>query len=145
MNVKQRGTLMVAGLTATALCVAAAPSAIVDAGPKSAKPAKSAVTATARPSVSAKADGEKVFRGLFFGQGQVGADLSKLDLFAEARQHVDNDDLEEVRASNVVIDLINKHSPGFFADFSTQTRSGNPRKVEKAVTDAQSMLMSVAQ
>ncbi|MGW7102481.1 sporulation delaying protein family toxin [Streptomyces sp. NPDC054838] len=139
MNVKQRGILLVAGLTATALCVAAAPSAIADSGPKS------AVTAAASPSVSAKADGEKVFRGLFFGQGQVGTRLSQLDLFAEARQHLDNDDLEEVRASNAVIDLINKRSPGFFAELSTQTRSGDPRKVEKAVTDAQNMLLSVAQ
>ncbi|MHC6624497.1 sporulation delaying protein family toxin [Streptomyces globosus] len=141
MNVKQRGMLLVASVTATALCVAAAPSAIADQGAGS---AKTAVTAVASPA-SAKADGENVFRGLFFGQGQVGRDLSKLDLFAEARQHLDNDDLSEVRASNAVIDLINKHSPNFFAELSAKTRSGDPRQVEKAVTDAQNLLLTVAQ
>lgn len=77
--------------------------------------------------------------------GEVGRGLSQLDLFAEARQHLDNDDLDEIRASNAVIDLINKRSPGFFAELSAKTRSGDPRKVEKAVTDAQDMLLSVAQ
>ncbi|MFF9981200.1 MULTISPECIES: sporulation delaying protein family toxin [Streptomyces] len=139
MNIKQRGTLLVAGMTAAALCVAAAPSAVAN---PTAEPVKAA--AAAAP-VSAKADGEQVFRGLFFGQGEVGRGLSQLDLFAEARQHLDNDDLDEIRASNAVIDLINKRSPGFFAELSAKTRSGDPRKVEKAVTDAQDMLLSVAQ
>ncbi|WP_405448154.1 sporulation delaying protein family toxin [Streptomyces erythrochromogenes] len=139
MNIKQRGILVVAGVTAAALCVAAAPSAMADSNAASGK------TVAAAPSVSAKADGENVFRGLFFGQGEVGRGLSQLDLFAEARQHLDNDDLDEVRASNAVIDLINKRSPGFFADLSAKTRSGDPRQVEKAVTGAQDMLLSVAQ
>ncbi|MFD3775124.1 sporulation delaying protein family toxin [Streptomyces sp. NPDC058612] len=138
LNVKQRGILMVAGVTAAALCVAAAPSAMADPG------AKSVATVAAASPASAKADGERVFRGLFFGQGEVGRDLSQLDLFAEARQHVDNGDLEEVRASNAVIDLINQHSPGFFAELSTKTRSGDPRQVEKAVTEAQNQLLTVA-
>ncbi|MCX4959574.1 MULTISPECIES: sporulation delaying protein family toxin [Streptomyces] len=139
LNIKQRGILVVAGVTAAALCVAAAPSAMADSNAVSGK------TVAAAPSVSAKADGENVFRGLFFGQGEVGRGLSQLDLFAEARQHLDNDDLDEVRASNAVIDLINKRSPGFFADLSAKTRSGDPRQVEKAVTGAQDMLLSVAQ
>ncbi|MFJ8214951.1 sporulation delaying protein family toxin [Streptomyces sp. NPDC096033] len=142
MNIKQRGMLLVASATATALCVAAAPSAIADQGSAS---AKTAVTATVASPASAKADGEAVFRGLFFGQGQVGQDLSKLELFAEAREHLDNDDLSEVRVSNAVIDLIDKKSPNFFADLSVKTRSGDPRQVEKAVTDAQNMLMAVAE
>lgn len=96
------------------------------------------------PAVSAQTDGENVFRRLFFAQGQVGKDLSKLELFAEARKHIDNDSPDEIRASNVVIDLITKRSPGFFADFSEKTRSGDPRQVEKAVTDAQNMLLAVA-
>ncbi|MGW3058026.1 sporulation delaying protein family toxin [Streptomyces goshikiensis] len=142
MNTKQRGMLLVAGVTATALCVAAAPSAVADQGHAS---AKTAVTATVASPASAKADGEAVFRGLFFGQGQVGRDLSTLDLFAEARQHLDNDDLSEARVSNAVIDLIDKKSPDFFAGLSVKTRSGDPRQVEKAVTDAQNMLMAVAE
>ncbi|MFD4245814.1 sporulation delaying protein family toxin [Streptomyces sp. NPDC058525] len=139
MNIKQRGILIVAGVTAAALCVAAAPSAMAESNAVSGK------TLAAAPSVSAKLDGENVFRGLFFGQGEVGRGLSQLDLFAEARQHLDNDDLEEIRASNAVIDLINKRSPGFFADLSAKTRSGDPRQVEKAVIGAQDMLLSVAQ
>ncbi|MBT2446256.1 sporulation delaying protein family toxin [Streptomyces sp. ISL-43] len=139
LNIKQRSILVVAGVTAAALCVAAAPSAMADAG------TKSVATVSVASPASAKADGERVFRGLFFGQGEVGSDLSKLDLFAEARQHVDNEDLDEVRASNAVVDLINKRSPAFFAELSAKTRSGDPRQVEKAVTDAQNMLMSVAQ
>ncbi|MCS0601410.1 sporulation delaying protein family toxin [Streptomyces sp. LP11] len=92
-----------------------------------------------------KADGEDVFRGLFFAQGKVGQELAHLDLFAEARQHLDNDSYDEIRASNAVVELINKKSPGFFAEFSGNVRSGNPRQVEQAVIDAQNMLLSVAQ
>ncbi|MFD5479968.1 sporulation delaying protein family toxin [Streptomyces hawaiiensis] len=94
--------------------------------------------------MSAKTDGENVFRGLFFGQGEVGEGLAKLELFSEARKHIDNNTPEEIRASNVVVELINKRSPGFFADLSEKARSGDPRQVEKAVTDAQNMLLAVA-
>ncbi|MFI5966527.1 hypothetical protein ACIA8J_30765 [Streptomyces asoensis] len=142
MNVKQRGILAVAGVTAAALCVTVAPSAMADSSGVFARPA---AAASAAPAVSAKTDGENVFRGLFFAQGQVGRDLADLDLFAQARQHLDNEDLDEVRASNAVIELINKRSAGFFADFGTRARSGDPRQVEAAVADAQHMLLSVAQ
>ncbi|MFE7933363.1 hypothetical protein ACFU6S_32515 [Streptomyces sp. NPDC057456] len=139
MNIKQRGILAVAGVTAAALCVTVAPSAMADTFGTSERPAAAA------PAVSAKTDGENVFRGLFFAQGQVGRDLADLDLFAQARQHLDNEDLDEVRASNAVIELINKRSAGFFADFGIRARSGDPRQVEAAVADAQHMLLSAAQ
>lgn len=135
MNIKQRGILAAAGITAAALCVSAAPSAMAGT---SAKPA------VAVSAVSAKADGENVFRGLFFGQGKVGRELADLDLFSEARQYIDNDSPDEIRASDIVVELIDKRSPGFFADLSTKARSGDPRQVEKAVTDAQHMLLAVA-
>ncbi|WP_176712020.1 sporulation delaying protein family toxin [Streptomyces sp. DI166] len=138
LNIKQRGILAVAGVTAAALCVAAAPTAIADTTSTSAKPAAVATAA------SAKSDGENVFRGLFFGQGKVGENLAELELFSAARQHVGNDSPDEVRASNAVIELINKKSPGFFADLSRKTRSGDPRQVEKAVSSAQEMLLAVA-
>lgn len=139
LNIKQRGMLALAGITATAVCLAAAPAA-------TAEPAtKSAVSTAKAPAVSVKADGEDVFRGLFFAQGKVGQELAHLDLFAEARQHLDNDSYDEIRASNAVVELINKKSPGFFAEFSGNVRSGNPRQVEQAVIDAQNMLLSVAQ
>ncbi|MFD7258472.1 sporulation delaying protein family toxin [Streptomyces sp. NPDC059874] len=142
MNVKQRGILAVAGVTAAALCVAAAPSAIADSDGTSAKPVAAAPVVS---EAAAKADGQNVFRGLFFGQGAVGRDLAELPLFSEARQNLDNGDIDEIRASNAVIDLIDKRDPGFFAGLSRKTRSGDPRQVEKAVIDAQNMLMSVAQ
>ncbi|MFI0774748.1 sporulation delaying protein family toxin [Streptomyces sp. NPDC021212] len=103
--------------------------------------ARQAATAS---TVSAKADGENVFRGVFFGQGKVGRELAKLELFSEARKHLDNNSADEVRASDAVIELINKRSPGFFADLSGRARSGDPHQVEKAVTDAQNMLLAVA-
>ncbi|WP_345669331.1 sporulation delaying protein family toxin [Streptomyces similanensis] len=131
--------LAVAGITAAAVCLTAAPAA-------TAEPAtKASVSTAAETAVSAKDDGENVFRGLFFAQGKVGEELAKLDLFAEARQHLDNDSYEEIRAANAVIDLINKKSPDFFAHFSDNVRSGNPRQVEQAVVDAQDMLLAVAQ
>ncbi|MET7852276.1 sporulation delaying protein family toxin [Streptomyces avermitilis] len=138
MNIKQRGILVAAGITAAALCVSVAPSAMADSPGTSTKPA-AAVSAA-----SAKTDGENVFRGLFFGQGKVGRELAVLDLFSEARQYIDNDSPDEIRASNIVVELINKRAPGFFADLSTTARSGDPRQVEKAVTDAQNMLLTVA-
>ncbi|MFE7621013.1 sporulation delaying protein family toxin [Streptomyces sp. NPDC057496] len=104
----------------------------------------SAKSAAVAPAVSAKSDGENVFRGLFFGQGRVGHDLAELDLFSEARRHLDNESSDELRASDAVIALINKRSPRFFADFGRASRSGDPRRVKKAVSDAQDMLLSVA-
>ncbi|MCH0541062.1 sporulation delaying protein family toxin [Streptomyces sp. MUM 203J] len=130
-----------AAVTTAALCAGAAPAAVADAGAGSS--AKS-VTASAASAVSAKTDGENVFRGLFFGQGEVGRNLAALDLFAEARQHLDNETPDETRASDAVIDLINKRNPFFFADLSRQARSGDPRQVEQAVIEAQDMLLSVA-
>ncbi|MER5938258.1 sporulation delaying protein family toxin [Streptomyces sp. NPDC001928] len=138
LNIKQRGILAVAGITAAALCVAAAPTALADTTSTSAKPAAVA------PATSAKTDGENVFRGLFFGQGKAGKDLAELELFSQARQHIGNDSPDENRASDAVIELINKRSPGFFADLSRKSRSGDPRQVEKAVTAAQDMLLAVA-
>lgn len=138
LNIKQRGMLAVAGLTAAAICVAAAPAATADTATKA--PASTAMASTA----SAKKDGENVFRGLFFGQGKVGEQLAGLELFADARKHIDNNSRDQVRAANAVVDLINKRSPGFFAKLSAQARSGDPRQVERAVTDAQNMLLAVA-
>jgi SdpC family antimicrobial peptide len=113
--------------------------------PTSANSVSSVGTAVVAPAVSAKTDGENVFRGLFFGQGQVGHDLASLELFSEARQHLGEETPEEVRASDAVIELINKRYPGFFEEFSSASRSGDPRQVEKAVTKAQDTLLSVAE
>lgn len=141
MNIKQRGILAAAGITAAALCLSMAPTAMADTAGTSSTSAKPAVTISA---ASAKTDGEDLFRGLFFGQGKVGRELAELELFADARKSLDNDSLDEIRASNIVVELINKRSSGFFADFSAKARSGDPRQVEKAVTDAQHMLLAVA-
>ncbi|MEV0258554.1 sporulation delaying protein family toxin [Streptomyces sp. NPDC050732] len=138
MKLKQRGMLAVAGITAAAVCVVASNAVAADAGTDAAKAAATA------PAISAQADGENIFRGLFFAQGEVGKDLSRLDLFSKARQHLDNESADEKRAANAVISLINKKSPGFFADFSKKSRSGDPRQVEQAVSKAQSTLLSVA-
>ncbi|MCX4671195.1 sporulation delaying protein family toxin [Streptomyces sp. NBC_01381] len=138
MKIKQRGILAVAGITTAAVCVVGSNAVAADTGTDTAKAAVSA------PAISAKTDGENIFRGLFFSQGKVGKDLSRLDLFSEARQHLDNESADEKRASDAVIKLINKKSPGFFADFSKKSRSGDPRKVERAVSEAQATLLSVA-
>ncbi|MCX2925736.1 hypothetical protein [Streptomyces sp. NEAU-W12] len=116
----------------------AAPMATAGAFGTSARPA------VAAPAGSAKADGENVLRGLFFGQGEVGKDPAGLELFSEARKHIDDNTPEEIRASDVVVGLIDKRSPGLFADLGEKARSGDPRQVEKAVTDARNMLPAVA-
>ncbi|MFI9568831.1 hypothetical protein [Streptomyces rishiriensis] len=85
LNIKQRGILAAAGITAAALCVSVAPSAMADTSSTSTNPA------VAVSAVSAKTDGENVFRGLFFGQGKVGRELADLDPCSEARQYIDND------------------------------------------------------
>ncbi|MCX4597694.1 hypothetical protein OG819_51560 [Streptomyces sp. NBC_01549] len=92
MNIKQRGILAAAGITAAALCLSMAPSAMADTSGTSAKPA------VAISAASTKTDGEDLFRGLFFGQGKVGRELAELELFAHARKSLDNDSLEEIRA-----------------------------------------------
>ncbi|MFE7410245.1 sporulation delaying protein family toxin [Streptomyces laurentii] len=131
--------LAVAGITAAAVCLTAAPSATAE------PVAKTSVSTVAETVVSAKDDGENVFRGLFFAQGKVGNELAKLDLFSEARQYLDNNSDEEIRAADAVMDLINEKSPDFFAQFSDDVRSGNPRRVEQGVVDAQDMLLAIAQ
>ncbi|MEU5430459.1 sporulation delaying protein family toxin [Streptomyces olivoreticuli] len=141
MKLKQRTIGVIAGLTATAVCAtgATAVAATNDHGRTG-----SVAAAAATPKVDRDQDGKAVFKGLFFGQGKVGAELAKSPLFSDIRKQMAKNNPEDTeKISKAIVDSMNAKYPGFFADFSKKTRSGDPRKVETAVNAAQTKLLTV--
>ncbi|QLE75276.1 hypothetical protein FGW37_30080 [Streptomyces rectiverticillatus] len=51
---------------------------------------------------------------------------------------------DSARVARIVTDAVDAKYPGFFASFGKKARSGDPRKVEAAVNDAQAKLLSIA-
>ncbi|MEU1372203.1 sporulation delaying protein family toxin [Streptomyces triculaminicus] len=142
MKITRRTAGIIAGLTAAAVCVTGATAA---AAPSAADHAKTVKTAPAKPAPNAAEDGKAVFKGLFFGQGKVGAELAKSPLFSEMRAELATSDAKDsARVAQVVTDAVDAKHPGFFASFAKKVRSGDPRKVESAVNDAQAKLLSIA-
>ncbi|MFF7726679.1 hypothetical protein [Streptomyces sp. NPDC008001] len=140
MKITRRAAGIIAGLTATAVCVTGATAAAAQSAPGHASTVK---TAAAKPAPTAAEDGKAVFKGLFFGQGKVGAELAKNPLFSDMRKELAKGDAQEsARVALIVTDAVDVKYPGFFASFGKKARSGDPRKVEAAINDAQSKLLS---
>ncbi|MEU2510796.1 hypothetical protein [Streptomyces syringium] len=142
MKITQRTAGIIAALTATAVCVTGATAA---AAPGTASHAQTVKAAPAKPAPNATENGKAVFQGLFFGQGKVGAELAKSPMFSEMRKEVAKADAKDsARVARIVTDAVDAKYPGFFASFGKKARSGDPRKVEAAVNDAQAKLLSIA-
>ncbi|MEU3354415.1 hypothetical protein [Streptomyces sp. NPDC037389] len=140
MKITRRTAGIIAGLTATAVCVTGATAA---AAPSSAGHARTVRAAAAKPAPNAAEDGKAVFKGLFFGQGAVGAELAKNPLFSDMRKELAKGDAQDsAHVARIVTDAVDTKHPGFFAAFGKKARSGDPRKVEAAVNDAQTKLLS---
>lgn len=96
--------------------------------------------------VGSSADGAALLRGVFFAQGAIGSKLSTLPYF-----YLSEEDFERNRSAEVVavvdqiIAALEEITPGFLGEFSTQMRSGNPFRVEKALRAAGSALSQVAE
>ncbi|MFI1256426.1 sporulation delaying protein family toxin [Streptomyces netropsis] len=139
MNRRTAG--IVGGLTAAAVCF----TGVTAAASPSADHAKTVKAAPAKPGPNATQDGKAVFNGLFFGQGKVGAELAKSPMFSDMRKNLTKADAKDsARVAQAVTEAIEAKYPGFFAAFAKKVRSGDPRKVESAINDAQSKLLSIA-
>lgn len=96
--------------------------------------------------VGSSADGAALLRGVFFAQGEIGTKLSALPFF-----YLSDEDFERNRSAEVVavvdqiIVAIEEITPGFLGNFSTQLRSGDPFKVERALRGAGEALNQVAE
>ncbi|MEH6373586.1 sporulation delaying protein family toxin [Streptomyces sp. KLMMK] len=142
MKTTRRTAGIIAGLTAAVVCVTGATAA---AAPSAASHTQTVKAAPAKPAPNAAKDGKAVFQGLFFGQGKVGAELAKSPMFSEMRKELAKADAKDsARVARIVTDAVDAKYPDFFAAFGKKVRSGDPRKVEAAVNDAQAKLLSIA-
>ncbi|MEU1312726.1 sporulation delaying protein family toxin [Streptomyces cinnamoneus] len=142
MKITRRTAGIIAGLTTAAVCITGATAA---AAPSSVAHAQTVKAAPAKPAPNAAENGKAVFQGLFFGQGKVGAELAKSPMFSDMRKELAKADAKDsARVAQIVTDAVDAKYPGFFADFGKKARSGDPRKVESAVNDAQAKLLSIA-
>lgn len=96
--------------------------------------------------VGSTADGAALLRGVFFAQGDIGSELSSLPYF-----YLSNEDFERNRSAEAiavvdeVIVAIEDLKPGLLGRFSSQLRSGDPFKVERALRSAGEALSQVAE
>ncbi|WP_103501956.1 MULTISPECIES: sporulation delaying protein family toxin [unclassified Streptomyces] len=102
--------------------------------------------AVTTPLTDATADGEALFAGIFFGQGQIGESLKSQLKYSDPEGQLEaNKSAEAVDYVASLQAAMAESSPGFFADFSTRVRSGDPRQVEAALNDAGKLLEEGAQ
>lgn len=95
----------------------------------------------------ATTDGKDLFNGLYFGLGEVGRKLIDSDSFIgdpHGRLEKNREAESREAIAKIVASLDEKHPP-FFADFSDQLRSGDPRKVEQAIVDGAEKLKEYAE
>ncbi len=116
-----------------AAAVALVPATASQASAKDVPAVTQVVDAT--PTTS-KVDGQEIFRGLFFGQGDVASNLSEDPNFLGIKEGMSaNNSPDAIAASEVLLTQIDEHNGSFFEEFSEQARSGNPRQVKAALAD----------
>ncbi|MFE6403354.1 hypothetical protein [Streptomyces alboflavus] len=80
-------------------------------------------------------DGRKLFVGLYFGQGEVAEKLSRSQLFdVPENQAARANSPDALRHAARVLDRMEAVEPGFFAAFADDLRSGEPRRVQSALS-----------
>ncbi|WP_162794040.1 hypothetical protein [Streptomyces paludis] len=103
--------------------------------------APAGVSSIAVSASSVADDGRAVFAGIFFLQGEVGAELSKSPAFSDPAGWMAENDTDEARSEvGALIEEIQAGQPGFFGEFGDRMRSGDPRKVESALDEAGAVL-----
>ncbi|QES46502.1 hypothetical protein DEJ50_00120 [Streptomyces venezuelae] len=84
---------------------------------------------------SATSDGKDLFAGFYFGLGQTGQAIYRnLDFKNDIGELAKNQTPEGREAVAGIVNDVAKDSPAFFADFSTKLRSGDPVRVDQAMT-----------
>ncbi|MFG2737477.1 hypothetical protein ACGFX7_21990 [Streptomyces harbinensis] len=98
-----------------------------------------ASTADDRPAIeivseNSADDGLALFTGIYFAQGQVGEYLTDTLAFSDPDGELAaNSTPEALETVAEITDAIAAGNPGFFAAFSEDLRSGDPRRVESAL------------
>ncbi len=98
-----------------------------------------ASTADERPAIeivseNSADDGLALFTGIYFAQGQVGEYLTDTLAFSDPDGELAaNSTPEALETVAEITDAIAAGNPGFFAAFSEDLRSGDPRRVESAL------------
>lgn len=90
--------------------------------------------------------GEELYRGLFFGEGEVAGLVP--EFWGEMHQALENvsaDDLERIQGvRDQIIAEIDASFPGYFSSFSSDLHSGNPLLVRAALEGAYDKTLTVA-
>jgi SdpC family antimicrobial peptide len=91
------------------------------------------------------ADGDSLFRGIFFGEGSVGAVLPELNDGTSADSYAADDTQRSyvAWAKNLIVDRVNSQDPNFLARFSSALQSGNASTVS-VYMDTASQMVDVA-
>jgi SdpC family antimicrobial peptide len=83
------------------------------------------------------ADGEALYRGIFFGQGSILQQIPELDEVLSWRASANQTSLNTVDAMvNDIVPVIASNHSGYFAHFSTEMRSGDQVRIFDALREA---------
>ncbi|RXS83685.1 sporulation delaying protein family toxin [Streptomyces sp. TM32] len=135
----RRTSVAIAAVTALAV------SGVAVQGAMATPPAPRTHSAEALAGVGTVKDGRALFEGLAFAQGTVAEELGKSGKFVDiAALRTKNSTPEQRKAATALLNAIQKQHPKFFSSFSAKLRSGDPRKVESATTEAGRILKSLA-
>ncbi|MFE2294292.1 hypothetical protein [Streptomyces sp. NPDC059452] len=103
-----------------------------------------AAAEASRSAVGTEADGRELLAGLFFLQGETGKKFTELRSYTGAKDaYRENANAESRKAVGELLDIIAAKDSGFFSTFSSQLRSGDPRKVEAGMNAAVKLLTKV--
>ncbi|NJQ08428.1 hypothetical protein [Streptomyces lonarensis] len=90
---------------------------------------------------TATEDGRDLLRGLVFTQGPVADGLIKAGFYNDTPEVLEhNRSADAVAAADALLDTIERNEPTFFADFSADLRSGDPRRVQSGLETATKVL-----
>lgn len=136
MKVPLKRTLAMVALLGQASLVTAC--SYDEAGPVSSEP-----TAEAR----AQLTGEQMFRGIFFGEGPVGAMFAEVWEGRSATDRADNPETARLirEIQDDAVSHIRTVDPDFFAHFAAQVRSGDHLQTQSALREGATLLGEAVQ
>jgi SdpC family antimicrobial peptide len=101
--------------------------------------------AVARPTAGSTADGESLFRGVFFASGPDADVLAEVWNTPEAAQHLAAlHSPESVAIQNRIVSRLAQDDAHYFERFSTEMRSGDQIRVEGTLREAGTRLKTLA-
>ncbi|TQC44428.1 sporulation delaying protein family toxin [Rhodococcus sp. WS4] len=98
-------------------------------------------TTTTTSQVHAVEDGRTTYRGLFFGQGPVAQRLVGDEDFGKLAEGLESNSTPEAfDAADSFMTAIDSKNPGFFDAFNSDVHSGDPKRIDAALTDGAAKL-----